>query len=150
MTHPFDEQHLLDEISVALGPPPDVPDPVLRAARAAFTWRTVDAELAELLHDSALAVVPSGLRDSALTTRSLTFQAGDSTLLVDITGDGIVGQLVPPESGTAVLRTTTALYGPFPVDDLGWFRTPVVPREAFRLVLRAGDGRRTVTGEISA
>ena len=30
-----------------------VPGPVLEAARGSFTWRTIDAELAELAYDSA-------------------------------------------------------------------------------------------------
>ncbi|MCD0359134.1 hypothetical protein LQI09_18365, partial [Acinetobacter baumannii] len=33
---------------------PEVVDRRRAAAQAAFTWRTIDTELAELLHDSAL------------------------------------------------------------------------------------------------
>ncbi len=148
MTYPSDEQQALDEVAAALRPPPGVPDAVLAAATAAFTWRTVDAELAELLAD-AVGAAP-GVRGGAPGVRSLTFQAGGSTLLLDITADGLEGQLVPPDAGLVVVRTGTALQGPFPVDELGSFRTPTAPKEAFRLVLRADDGRKVATGEISA
>ena len=45
-----------------------VTDRQREAARAAFTWRTVDAELAELLHDSALeSAAVRGADDAART-----------------------------------------------------------------------------------
>ena len=51
------------ELAAAVEEEAAVSDRRRAAARAAFTWRTVDAELAELLHDSALdagAAVRSG------------------------------------------------------------------------------------------
>ena len=52
------DDELLAELRAAIAEADLVTDRQREAARAAFTWRTVDAELAELLHDSALEAVP--------------------------------------------------------------------------------------------
>src|SRR5688572_26855827 len=49
-----------------------VPEHVLAGARAAFTWRTIDAELAELVFDSASEL--TGVRSETMS-RQVTFQA---------------------------------------------------------------------------
>jgi hypothetical protein len=61
-----------------------VPDALVRAAEAAFTWRGVDAELAELAFDSladreSLALVRGGGEP-----RLLTFHAADLTIELEI------------------------------------------------------------------
>jgi hypothetical protein len=70
------------------------------AARAAFTWRTVDAELAELLHDSALdagaAVRSSGRADSA--PRSLSFIRGAVTIEIEVTGSSLLGEVIDDDA----------------------------------------------------
>jgi hypothetical protein len=60
---------LLDELRTALDAADPVPDTVVSAAQSAFTWLTIDAELAALAEDSLLA--GASVRSTA-TARSLT------------------------------------------------------------------------------
>ena len=53
-------------------PPTRYPSGCLTGARAAWTWRTIDEELAELVFDSAAEL--TGVR-SEDTARQLTFRA---------------------------------------------------------------------------
>ncbi|MGA9597612.1 MAG: hypothetical protein WBV06_15770, partial [Acidimicrobiia bacterium] len=68
--HVTDDQ-LLARIAGALAADP-VPEAVLDAARATFTWRTIDAELASLVFDSADEGLV-GVR-STETARQMTFR----------------------------------------------------------------------------
>ena len=73
-----------------------VPDHVVDGARAAWTWRTIDEELAELVFDSAVEL--TGVR-SEDTARQLTFRAPGveiEVMVVDDAARRIVGQLIPP------------------------------------------------------
>ena len=83
------DDELLAELREAVAEADLVTDRQREAARAAFTWRTVDAELAELLHDSALeAAAVRGADDAA---RTLSFASGPLTLEVEIDGDTVHG-----------------------------------------------------------
>ena len=50
----FEDQSLLAEVRAAAAEHDPVPADVVAAAKASFTWRSIDAELAELIEDSAL------------------------------------------------------------------------------------------------
>jgi hypothetical protein len=110
----IDEQEaadLLDRLGLALRAEDPVPERVLAGARVAFTWRTIDAELAELVFDSAteLTGVRGGVEDTA---RQVTFQAPGVEIEVMVIDDGsrrIVGQLVPPRDVTVQLTTADAV-----------------------------------------
>ena len=81
---------------------------MVAAAKAVWTWRTIDAELAELAHDSlfdedALA----GVR-GASTLRALSFAAGSVFIELEVSEDrdrrGFVGQVMPrPEAANPTL-----------------------------------------------
>jgi hypothetical protein len=79
-----------------------VPDRVLDAARASLGWRTLEADLAQLIADSRLA---TGAAVRGEPPRLLTFQAGDRiTIELEVSELGdqhggrlrVLGQLVPP------------------------------------------------------
>jgi len=102
-----------------------VPEHVLAGARAAFTWRTIDAELAELVFDSASEL--TGVRGET-SPRQVTFQAPGVEIEVMVIENGqrrIVGQLVPPSevtvqlaSGDSVAETQTDELGRFTFNDV--------------------------------
>src|SRR6266508_4083187 len=76
-----------------------VPPEVLAAARATFTWLTIDSELAQLTFDSATESAElAGVRGPA-TARLLSFEATTLTVELEVSPSGphrrIVGQLVP-------------------------------------------------------
>lgn len=95
------EQRFFDEVRAAVSHVDPVPPNVLEAARAAFCWRSVDAELAELIYDSseqslALASVRGG---SSL--RLLTFESDEVSLDLQVVAEGerrtIIGELGPEQ-----------------------------------------------------
>jgi hypothetical protein len=91
------EQQLeqLSALSARLDP---VPPAAFEAALAAFSWRTIDAELADLVFDSSSnqgEVV--GIR-SGRASRYLTFEAPHLAIELELDDDAdypVVGQLVP-------------------------------------------------------
>jgi hypothetical protein len=134
----------------------DPPDPVLvEQARMAFSWRTIDADLAELAYDSlADREVLAAVRDSGLPggPRLLGFDtelAGeDDGLAVEVEvsvergGPVLVGQLMPPTPATVTVhrfaaapRSATVV----PADDLGRFRIDPVPPGPVRLRIETAD-----------
>lgn len=108
MPEPYGEHDLallgdLREVLEQLDP---VPPEVVSAARSAWTWRTLDAELAELAHDSALEP-GAGVRGHA-GPRLLTFEAPSLTVVVEVTETGstrrLLGQLVEPRPAEVQCR----------------------------------------------
>jgi len=77
-----DDEALADEIGSLIAEVDEPEEAVLRAAEAAFTWRTIDAELAALTFDSADAELAVAARGPAV--RRLAFERGEVTLDVEI------------------------------------------------------------------
>lgn len=94
------DEALIEQLRTALGTQ-GAPARVTDAAKAALTWLRVDAELAELLSDSALDAEPAlarGARDAVV--RSVSFSAGETIVELEVhpdNGDGrtLLGQLSP-------------------------------------------------------
>jgi hypothetical protein len=109
-----DDEVLLDRLRAICEEVDPVPELVVESARAAFSLRRLDAELAELVLDSAdepvgaVAVRAAGLAD----IRMLTFEAGPLTVELQVTerdgGRHLVAQVTGVELAAAVLETSTA------------------------------------------
>jgi hypothetical protein len=134
------EDHMITEIGMMLEQADPVPDMVTEYAKAGYGWRDLDAELAELVFDSAEAGLV-GVRGSD-TTRQMTFRAPGVEIEVEVLsteGRRIIGQLVPPQELTVELRhgdqaiETTS-------DSLGRFRFDDVPTGPVSLRCRIGEG----------
>jgi hypothetical protein len=102
-----------------------VPDDVLRAAREAWTWRTIDDELARLAFDSAIEAASAGVR-SAGGPRALTFEAAGVVVDVEVTEQGdrrrVSGQLAVPGGERVDLELQTpGASVPLDADALGRF-----------------------------
>ena len=91
------------ELAAAVEEEAAVSDRRRAAARAAFTWRTVDAELAELLHDSALDA-GAAVRSGSDGPRMLSFRRAAVTLEVEIDGDAVLGEVIDEYEGDAAPR----------------------------------------------
>lgn len=140
------DDELLGVLGQALAEVDPVPDHVLAGARAAFTWRTIDAELAELVFDSAKEL--AGVRaDDA--NRQVTFKAPGVEIEVMLIENGsrrLVGQLVPPSAkrvelvGAEEVFTTES-------DRLGRFTFDELAPGPVRLVVLDSDGARIVQTE---
>lgn len=138
----------LRRIAGAIDAPPDL---VADTARAAFSTRHLDEELATLLHDSDLAA-PQQVRGAAAGPRSLAFEtaAVDLQLQIERAPGGVtLSGVVSGASGNATIETTAASY-PAQIDNRGWFRIAELRPGALRVHVTAADGTRVTTSWISA
>jgi hypothetical protein len=133
-----DDNELLALLEEALAAEGDVPPDFIAAGKAAFAWRTIDAELAALVYDSD--------REPALTRtqttadlRALTFASAHITIELELTGTGLIGQLVPPSTAEIDVQTAAGVTSSVTTDELGCFTIRVIPQEPFRLRCRAGE-----------
>jgi hypothetical protein len=140
----LDDDGLFDLLVRSLAITDPVPAPVVAAAIGAETWRTIDAELAELVFDSALEATGTRSATAAPATREVTFRAGDVEieLLVADGPGGIEGQVVPRVGELAELVSQESAFGnrTAPIDELGRFRFDVVPTGPVRLGIRLPSG----------
>jgi hypothetical protein len=143
VTHWYDDDEvLLAELGQALLAEP-VPG-VEAAAKALFTWRTIDDDLAALAYDSAVADevdVRGGEPPDSAVLRTLTFTTTTMTIEIGVRQDGVIGQIVPPQPGTVEIRTEVGAFGTAEIDDLGCFTVAATPRAPFRLHLETAGGR---------
>lgn len=110
------------------------------AARGAFAWRTVDEELAALLHDSALEA--SGARSGGSGPRVLSFGRGGISIEVDLDGGELRGQVVGHGEATGpvrvVLQRPDGEERAVEADEDGLFVVPDVPTGSARLRVEVG------------
>ena len=92
-----------NELRAVLNRVDPVPPLLEEAARAAFDWRTIDEQLAELMHDSAASEEEAGalLVRSDGGPRQLSFEAEALGIELEVTSIGererrFAGQLLPP------------------------------------------------------
>ncbi|MFA9431096.1 hypothetical protein [Egicoccus sp. AB-alg2] len=106
-----------------------VPADAVLAARSALAHLRLDAELAELVHDSETAPEPVGVRGQG-TSRQLSFQAGiveiDLEILVEGERRRLVGQCVPATALEITVRQPQGERSTV-TDDLGRFVVEVPP-----------------------
>jgi hypothetical protein len=138
-----DQIDLLLQLREALAGHDPVPASVLMAAHEAYTWRTIDEELAELAYDSTEQDLV-GVRATAVA-RQLSFETDAVTLDVEIEEDGaqrvLRGQIAPAAPGLITARSLAGdviVERAAPADELGRFVITAVP--AGRMSLRCEVG----------
>ncbi|GAA2500619.1 hypothetical protein [Winogradskya humida] len=122
------DEALLQVLTQALHTPDPTPASVREAARAVYTWRTIEAELAELVHDSRVdELAMAGLRAEEADLRTLSFESSTLTIELGVSTTALLGQLVPPgPTEVTVHREGSAAYS-VPVDPDGTFRIAPPP-----------------------
>jgi hypothetical protein len=105
---PVNDEVILARLRVAAAVREPVPPCVLQAARDAFAWRLIDAELAELVADSACELAYAGTRGEG-QPRLVTFEVpGGTSLELEADSHGavirLIGQVVPARPGTAEVQ----------------------------------------------
>ena len=129
------DEALLRLLADASGP--DLPPThVVAAAKEAFVWRTIDAELAALTYDSIESDALAGVRGGG--ARSLTFEAGDALVELEIEEAGVgrhlQGQVTPQDVALLELqRVGGDEVLVVDVDRLGRFRLRDIPSGRWRL-----------------
>lgn len=121
---PLSDEMLLASLRVAAAIREPVPPCVLQAARDAFAWRLIDAELAELVADSACELAYAGTRGEA-QPRLVTFEVpGGTSLELEADANGaairLIGQVVPARPGKADVQHLGGSVV-VPVDEVGRF-----------------------------
>ena len=135
-----DDDRLLAELGDAVRDRRAVPERFVEIARASFAWHDVDVELAAMRYDSASSGLPAGVRAGPSDVRALTFEAARVTLEVELSREALVGQVVPPQSGSAELWADGADPLTVVVDENGWFHLGLPPTQPFRLCVRTAAG----------
>jgi hypothetical protein len=133
------DDELLQELRSALQEEP-VAESVIRAAQAAFTWRTVDAELELLSLDArdelaAGALVRGGEPGAQ---RGFAFHGERLSVEIEVDGAGIVGQLTPPQPGQVTLVTAEGPQATAQADEIGCFTFPPPAPGPLRLDCQVG------------
>lgn len=138
----------LRRIAAQVDPPPEL---VLETARAALTLRRLDAELADLVHDSALAAGPVLVRGADDSLRLLSFET--STVSVEVQVSETAGRrsllgMVSGASGAVEVETAEGRRT-VPLGPSGRFDVDDVPSGTVRLHLVADDGTPVSTSWVS-
>jgi hypothetical protein len=120
-----DDDLLLEELKAALQQPDQVPPAFLEAAKAAYSWRTVDEEL-ELLtlsYDSSLASETAGVRRGPGSTseRVLVFESEDVTMTLEVGPHTLMGQVVPARPDRVTLEVASGIVDESEADESGFF-----------------------------
>ncbi|MFF9201981.1 hypothetical protein ACF1AE_09155 [Streptomyces sp. NPDC014986] len=113
-----------------------LPPALLQSAVDAFALHDLDARVAELTFDSLVDAIPvRGVTDAP---RMLTFTAGEVTLDVEVTEQGILGQVLPPRPARIEILGGPQAAVSLTADDMGRFTADTPRRGPFALRLRTG------------
>jgi hypothetical protein len=134
----FEDGLLEEELRQAAAILDPVPAELRQLAMDAYALYDMDARLAELTFDSLVDAIP--VRGATDVPRMLTFTAGELSIDVEVTSEGLMGQVMPPQpAGIEVLNGPQALRpATLTADAMGRFTSDAPPTGPFALRLRAG------------
>jgi hypothetical protein len=159
-----DDEQLLAALRQAIGARRRVPPEFVQAARDAYAWHDIDAELAQLTYDSVLGAGSAAVtRAEDASIRALTFSSPRLRIELEVTSDSLLGQVIPTQVTTVEVQTQA---GPGPAgpagragpavadtvvssDEIGCFSIQPVPSGPFRLRCLAPGGIDVRTGWIT-
>jgi hypothetical protein len=145
----WDDEELLGALRQAVAASAAVPPDFVAAARNAFAWHNIEAELAELTFDSRHGFeLAAGLRSDEAALRALTFTSAHLAVELELTRDALLGQVVPPEAATITVLPRSGPPIEVPADEIGCFAVHPLPSIPFRLKCRTASGTGAVTGWI--
>ncbi|MGW3867422.1 hypothetical protein ACWEDZ_39115 [Streptomyces sp. NPDC005047] len=131
-----DDGLLEEELRQAAAILDPVPAGLRQVAVDAFALHDLDARVAELTFDSLVDAIP--VRGETDPPRMLTFRSDGVTVDVEVTADGLIGQLLPPgPAGIEVLSGPRA-HARLTADDMGRFTGDAPPAGPFALRLWTG------------
>jgi hypothetical protein len=143
------DEALLAALRHAIGARQSVPPEFVQAAKDAFAWHNIDAELAQLTFDSTLGHDLARTRAEAASIRALTFTSARLTIDLEVTADSVLGQIVPTQAAEIEVQARSGAGTVIASDDIGCFVIRPIPRGSFRLHCRAVGGVDVLTGWIT-
>lgn len=141
----FDEAAQDDALEEALRRAAAILDPVPAELRhlaveayALHSLRDLDARLAELTFDSLVDALPVRGAD---VPRMLTFSTGDLTVDIEVTAEGLTGQVLPPQPARIEILGTAqpTATGTVTADEMGRFLCDLLLTGPFALRLRTDE-----------
>ncbi|GAA4717528.1 hypothetical protein [Phytohabitans rumicis] len=148
-SRPWSDEDLLEVLKDALAAARAVPRGFVEAGKAAYAWRTIDAELAHLLYDSANHGTAPLLRAEDATLRALRYASAGLTIELELTPDALLGQILPAQPGSVGVFVAAEEVAAAHIDELGFFAVRPVPPGPFRLLVRAASGASGLTGWVT-
>jgi hypothetical protein len=143
-----DERRLLGELAQVVRERDPVPAELVEIARQSFTWRTVDAELAQLVADSEEPGGATLIRSTTASVRLLAFATRDLRLDLEVLAEGparrLVGELDPGTAARIVVEHPSGTLTE-DTDEFGRFLVTGVPGGLVRLRCRPASGRPLLT-----
>ncbi|MDO0924705.1 hypothetical protein QQY24_04455 [Streptomyces sp. TG1A-8] len=130
------DARLEEELRQAAAVLDPVPVELRQLALDAYAFHDLDARLAELTFDSLVDGLP--VRGVSEAPRLLTFRAGELTVDVEVTADGLIGQVLPPQRARIEVLGGPRTVRPVSVDALGRFTGEQPPAGPFALRLSTG------------
>lgn len=141
MTRPSSDSDdaLLGELREALAESSAVPPDFLAAARAAYAWRAIEADLllAELAFDSAQDEQLATRAGPGGSTRVLVFDGAGYRIEAQVSAGGIVGQVTPAGGGRVSCQTASDTFDEAVIDEQGCFILRSPAAGAVRLRVRS-------------
>ena len=152
MLESWDDEQLLAALRESMRARQAVPDEFVEMGKSAYTWHTIDAELAQLTYDSGREQdrdVAAGVRSETASIRALTFTSARLSMELEVTESSLLGQIIPPRAGTIETQTRAGATMTAPVDEIGCFAVDPIPASPFRLRYRTEGGTDVLTGWIT-
>lgn len=138
-TPPDDDEQLVADLAAAVEHAGAPSEQMVAAAEAAYSWRTIDAELAALTEDSFAdgAVLA---HSAAAPVRTLVFLGSQLSMEISVSDDQLAGQLAPAMAGTVTVSAPAGDLGQATIDDDGHFALPRPDHGPLRLRVSTGSG----------
>jgi hypothetical protein len=127
------------------------PSLVLESAKAALSLRRLDAELAELIHDSAIDADPVLVRGQDDDVRMLSFENVDIAVEMQVTPRNhshVLLAFVTGATGSVTVEHSAGEVS-MELDDAGRLRVEGIPAGPFRLHLQSESGAQVITSWVS-
>jgi len=149
MRSEWDDEDLLAALRAALRARAEVPSEHVAAVKDLYAWHTIDADLAQLTFDSSREPDAAATRSESASIRALTFTSAHLTIEVEIAGNSLIGQVIPPQEGIVEMQARDGATTMAPVDGIGCFCAEPIPPGPFRLRYRNQRDADVVTGWIT-
>jgi len=146
----LDDEALFAALRQAIRSRQAVPPEFVTAAKNAFAWHDIDAELAQLTYDSSRAsAAAAATRAEAASIRALTVTSPRLTIELEVTEDSLLGQVVPAQAAMIEVQTRDGEVSADRSDEIGCFSVHPIPPGPFRLHCQTADGTDVLTGWIT-